>query len=313
MTMNISEVEHGLDQASRFWKSIFIKSTLPDAASSLLHGYAGDRLRVGAFCQTPHVVTASQVAHAYRSGIMLIRIASGSAALEQNGRVAHVAAEDFCIVDLARPFSLRYDHTIVEAVYLSSAVLQYCPVSLQDAAAITLRGESRRTAYLQAIFTQLFIQSEKLTESVAGRLADALPYMLATAVDGWVFDHQTEGTRLRKHHQDQVRRFAREHLADPLLSADMIAKGVGLSTSYVFELFATEPVTLMRWVRQERLTLCRSELAAPTLKHGTISALAYAWGFGDLTHFSRAFREYFGISPRDYRNQATRSRPPIAM
>ena len=33
-----------------------------------------------------------------------------------------------------------------------------------------------------------------------------------------------------------------------------------------------------------------------------ISAIAYSCGFGDLSGFNRAFKEAYGVSPRELRN-----------
>jgi AraC family transcriptional activator of tynA and feaB len=33
-----------------------------------------------------------------------------------------------------------------------------------------------------------------------------------------------------------------------------------------------------------------------------ISEIAYAWGFNDLSHFNRAFRARFGMTPREWRH-----------
>jgi AraC-like DNA-binding protein len=37
------------------------------------------------------------------------------------------------------------------------------------------------------------------------------------------------------------------------------------------------------------------------MKERTISAIAFAAGFGDLSHFNRAFRRHFGKTPSDTR------------
>jgi len=39
----------------------------------------------------------------------------------------------------------------------------------------------------------------------------------------------------------------------------------------------------------------------PVLAHRHVSEIAFAWGFNDLSHFGRVFREHFGMSPRDFR------------
>jgi len=58
---------------------------------------------------------------------------------------------------------------------------------------------------------------------------------------------------------------------------------------------------LMRWVRAERLARCRRELADASLRYRSIAHIAQAWGFGDMTHFGRSFREAYGVSPRAWR------------
>jgi AraC-like DNA-binding protein len=35
-------------------------------------------------------------------------------------------------------------------------------------------------------------------------------------------------------------------------------------------------------------------------KKFTVSEVAYALGFTNISHFSNAFKEFYGISPRDY-------------
>jgi AraC family transcriptional activator of tynA and feaB len=35
-----------------------------------------------------------------------------------------------------------------------------------------------------------------------------------------------------------------------------------------------------------------------------ISEIAYAWGFNDLSHFNRAFRQRFDMTPSEWRESA---------
>jgi AraC-like DNA-binding protein len=45
-------------------------------------------------------------------------------------------------------------------------------------------------------------------------------------------------------------------------------------------------------------------LGDPSFAERTISAIAYESGFGDLSHFNRAFRRRYGESPTDVRSAA---------
>ncbi|WP_433292744.1 helix-turn-helix domain-containing protein [Pseudonocardia sp. CA-142604] len=65
--------------------------------------------------------------------------------------------------------------------------------------------------------------------------------------------------------------------------------------------FAGEPCSLSEWIWAQRLDAVRTDLCAPSLRHRTISDLAFSWGFVDASHFSRAFKARFGCTARDVR------------
>lgn len=52
---------------------------------------------------------------------------------------------------------------------------------------------------------------------------------------------------------------------------------------------------------QRRLDRCAARLRDLAWAHVSVSAIALAHGFNDLSHFSRVFRRRFGQAPRDYR------------
>lgn len=96
--------------------------------------------------------------------------------------------------------------------------------------------------------------------------------------------------------------YVAENLADPGLSVERVAGAVGLSQRYVNRLFASDELHLMQWVWKERLTHCYRELQASG-RGRSITSIAYAWGFSDSAHFSRAFRRCFGVSPSQVRDR----------
>ena len=40
------------------------------------------------------------------------------------------------------------------------------------------------------------------------------------------------------------------------------------------------------------------------MAHRTITDIAFSWGFQNSTHFSRRFKDEFGLSPHEFRNEA---------
>ena len=99
------------------------------------------------------------------------------------------------------------------------------------------------------------------------------------------------------------------HLRDPDLGPARIARAHFISTRYVHKLFRAEGTTVSAWIRMRRLEGARRDLSDPALAHGTIGALAAAWGFTDPARFSRAFRAAYGCSPSEARAGTTPGTP----
>jgi AraC-like DNA-binding protein len=61
-----------------------------------------------------------------------------------------------------------------------------------------------------------------------------------------------------------------------------------------------------KWLLQKRLEYSAVLLKSPALN---VSQVALDCGFEDLSHFSRAFKEKFGVSPANYRKEASAATP----
>ncbi|MET8878043.1 helix-turn-helix transcriptional regulator [Nocardia sp. NPDC004604] len=100
--------------------------------------------------------------------------------------------------------------------------------------------------------------------------------------------------------------FAQQHLGDPTLDAEKIARAHHISLRQLYSIWAAQGVSPRQWIMTSRLEGARADLA----RHGTtvaVSAVARKWGFVNAAHFTRRFRDAFGISPREW--QRTHNRP----
>ena len=101
----------------------------------------------------------------------------------------------------------------------------------------------------------------------------------------------------------RIAQYVREHLADPDLSAARIAAAHGISVRHLYVVLSRSGISLGDWIRTRRLAECRRELAGPNGRLRTIAAIGRSWGFVDATHFSKVFKQAYGISPRAWRDQ----------
>jgi AraC-like DNA-binding protein len=91
---------------------------------------------------------------------------------------------------------------------------------------------------------------------------------------------------------------------DPELGPDRIARQLGISTRLLQRIFAERGKTVMRHVFEERVNRAAKLLAAPEAEHRSITDIAFACGFSDSAHFSRAFAARMDATPSQWRRKA---------
>jgi AraC-like DNA-binding protein len=91
------------------------------------------------------------------------------------------------------------------------------------------------------------------------------------------------------------------------LSLAGLAARHGVTTRHVQMLFECDGTTFSRFLLDQRLARAHCMLSNPLLAERTISAIAYEAGFGDLSHFNRAFRCRYGETPSDVRTRSRHS------
>jgi AraC-like DNA-binding protein len=104
-----------------------------------------------------------------------------------------------------------------------------------------------------------------------------------------------------------VESFIEQNLGDPKLEPGAIARASYISPRYLHKLFDDQGTTVCRWIRASRLERCRDDLCDPALAHHSILDIASRWGLPGAQHFSRAFRDAYGCSPRELRRSAFRA------
>jgi AraC-like DNA-binding protein len=102
-----------------------------------------------------------------------------------------------------------------------------------------------------------------------------------------------------------LRRAIHERLREPGLTVATIAGTVGISERYVHKLLARAGTSFSELVIERRLDGAARDLRNPGCAGRNIGAIAFDWGFSDLSHFTRRFKQRFGTRPRDWRAHAT--------
>ena len=96
--------------------------------------------------------------------------------------------------------------------------------------------------------------------------------------------------------------FVERHLDEPTLSVAFIAQATGQSVRSLQRLFVAAGHTSSRFILERRLERAAAYFRDHGAAHRSITDIAFAVGFNDLSYFSRAFTERYFMSPRTFRS-----------
>lgn len=153
------------------------------------------------------------------------------------------------------------------------------------------------TQYLDAIEQEMWTMS---TDDLTAAMKPTMD-LLATVL---TMESRLPRQSLRTLTLNRIQHYIISNLADPALNPQTIAGGNGITPRYLHHLFEDVGTSVSNWIKTRRLERCRDDIHCSQATGRSITEVAYAWGFNNPSHFSKAFKKQFGLSPRDYRRRA---------
>ena len=247
--------------------------------------------------------TRSRIARSHEDFFLIALGKHGVGGVAQDGRETVLRPGEFTIYDTTRPYELRFDDAFTQVILQvpRDMLLRRVP-GTETLTAISF-GSDRPLQKLAHDFVYRLCQSaDEIQPEHAVRLSEQAVDLVAMALSERLGTQALPSTR-RLALLHRLKAHVRTHLADSDLSISETATALGVSPRYVNDLLSEEGTSFQRFVLTERLAQCQRDLASPILAHRHVSEIAFAWGFNDVSHFGRVFRERYGLSPRDFRNQ----------
>jgi AraC-like DNA-binding protein len=225
----------------------------------------------------------------------------------QDGRCAELRAGNVILHDSTRPYELRFEspsHDLC-AIRVSRAQLAPHVRNLDRLTACALPREHGGTQLLVSMVESLHAMTlpQRSAPGVSAALAGALAAGLCSLPEASLRGRQD----LSAHHIARVKSYVQQHLRDRDLCVASIARALQLSPDHLSRLFRTEPTPLQRLIWQQRLEGCKRDLAAASLANHSATDIAFSWGFGNASHFSRCFRACYSMSPSEWRVETSRT------
>jgi AraC-like DNA-binding protein len=225
----------------------------------------------------------------------------GESALLCDDRAATMRAGDLFLVDGRRPFVLACEtpmrHLCV-AIPRSTLIdvaawdRQHARVIAADAALATVFRD-----YLRSVASC----GDALAESAKEEIADHLLALMRHMLIGLQRHARVPREALRAATFARARRIIAHRLGDAAFDAVQLAGELGVSLRYLQVLFAEHGTAPMREIMHRRTQLAMRLLRDPGHSHRSITDVALACGFRDLSGFGRRFFEATGQTPRAWR------------
>ncbi len=266
--------------------------------------YNGPSLNFASLEFSPHIASCAKPAASPLSAMFVSLQKQGQTHIKQDDRECITQPGDIFIFDPSNPFELETSCTHVYSMYLPRrALLEHAP-RIGSLTALRIDGRQGTGALLRIMFDELFAMAPDLKPQALGPIANIMPQLVSTALLSLEQYDAVGPSRMNAFHKSRILTFIQANLRDPGLCAASIARGVGLSTRYVYQLFEDEATSPMKWIWTKRLEQCHREISSPAMRNKTISEIAYDWGFSDAAHFSRSFKAMYGQTPRECRTAA---------
>jgi AraC family transcriptional regulator, positive regulator of tynA and feaB len=177
-------------------------------------------------------------------------------------------------------------------------VLALCP-RLADVTALPSLNGSVPARLLVRYMNALALESPQLDPAAALAAANAALELLRAAVEPHL---PTGRASVRAAMRAEIARYVRTHLQDPALGPASIAHAYAMSVRALHALFEDVDASVAGLVRTERLSRCLEDLQRPN--GGSVTDIAFRWGFCDAAHFSRVFKREYGATPSEVRQAA---------
>jgi AraC-like DNA-binding protein len=252
-------------------------------------------------CLTPKVWTLQGAAHdvegtstdAIAAPFKLLLQLAGHAEIHQDHRRAALSAGEFTLIDGARPFQIGMPSDFEQVlVALPRPAVCHRHRGIERRTALT-HGAHASEALVRDLLLSLAPRAPELSARALLHVAAALVQLLGGLDEPSPYDARAS---LRQ------RALAMIELDIAEADAESLATNLGVSRRHLDAAFARTGRTLGQHLWERRLTLAAERLQQPGQSSHT--EIADSVGFKDASHFARAFRHRFGMTPSQWRATA---------
>ncbi len=261
---------------------------------------------------SPHVAErcSTGISRSESGTLVFNFVLSGSLVAEQDGRIAQLRTGDATLCDADRPYKLHQREAFeLACIRIPRNVLASRIGHLQRLTALNFSERSELAPIVFAYLSRLVERAPNIGDNAAVKVSRNFTELLLAMVAEFAESSQPSLTEYRGLALVRVKDVVERSIGNPNVSSATIASELKLSQRYINQLLEDEGTSLSRYIWSRRLERCAEQLKNSALRGRSVSQIALENGFNDLSHFSKAFRNRFGSSPRSYRSESCARMP----
>lgn len=236
--------------------------------------------------------------------LFLSLVIEGSVRSVQYDRSIISRVGDISLRDTHAPWTIEHpEYSEVLAIEIPRNRLESILGPARHYSGLAIEAHLPVTALASSFLRNLASTADQLEPRAAERMATVAIDLVAASIAEKLaveFPKSMRGTLV----VERAKSFISANLCDPGIGPNEVASAVGVSLRHLQNLFREDGHNVAAWIWRQRLELSARRIADRACSHLTLGQLAFECGFADQAHFSRRFRDHFGLSPRDYRHAA---------
>ncbi|MBR0752439.1 helix-turn-helix domain-containing protein [Bradyrhizobium jicamae] len=228
----------------------------------------------------------------------------GQCCMQQGGRAALLNPGEFSIVDSTEPYLNDYcsddwqQHSFRIPRHLLRPLLRH-----PDKATATIVADNGGVGTVVIDLLKSVACNVEGLSSTATTLSSSMIELVAMSLGATQSAQQTARGSARHALCTSLVKHIGVNVADPELVPAKVAAHFGISVRYLHKVLEEGGRSFGRLVLEQRLERCAGDFLKADADGDTVTEIALRWGFNDMSHFSRTFRQRFGKTPREYRHE----------